>query len=228
MNDRVRRVVNRRARRLTLRLSVATREVVLTVPPRVAGRQAEAFLKANERWVAARLASLPPAVPFCPGTVLPVMGVPLRLAQKEGGRGTYARRPADGGEVLEVAGDPALYDRRVRRWLAKEAEARFRAMAEEMAAGAGLSFRRVRTGDFRSRWGSCTARGDLSFSWRLLLAPPEVARTTVAHEVAHLAEMHHQPAFWALAERISGGSHEPARRWLRAHGALLHSYGALV
>ncbi len=61
------------------------------------------------------------------------------------------------------------------------------------------------------------------FSWRLILAPSEVLHYVAAHEVAHLAEMNHSPAFWAQVKRIFG-PYEAPRRWLRAHGAELHRY----
>jgi hypothetical protein len=61
------------------------------------------------------------------------------------------------------------------------------------------------------------------FSWRLIMAPPEVLDYVAAHEVAHLVEMNHSPAFWALVEKLFP-AHRAARRWLREHGTGLHRY----
>jgi predicted metal-dependent hydrolase len=79
--------------------------------------------------------------------------------------------------------------------------------------------------DQTTRWGSCSTSGALSFSWRLVLAPPFVLDYLAAHEVAHLGHMNHGPRFWSLVERTMP-RHEEARNWLRKHGASLHRYGA--
>ncbi|MBE0554766.1 MAG: M48 family metallopeptidase, partial [Rhodobacteraceae bacterium] len=90
---------------------------------------------------------------------------------------------------------------------------------------AGLLGRRV-TGitlrDTRSRWGSCTAAGRLMFSWRLIMAPPAVLDYVAAHEAAHLVEMNHSPAYWAVVGRIFPGW-QAQRGWLRRHGPGLHA-----
>jgi predicted metal-dependent hydrolase len=84
---------------------------------------------------------------------------------------------------------------------------------------------RVFVRDQTTRWGSCSTSGALSFSWRLVLAPPFVLDYLAAHEVAHLAHMNHGPRFWAFVERTMP-RHDEARVWLRKHGASLHRYGA--
>ena len=85
---------------------------------------------------------------------------------------------------------------------------------------------RVGVGDPRSRWGSCASSGAIRYSWRLILAPPDVRRATVAHELAHLLHMDHSAAFHAAHARILGADPRPARAWLRANGAGLHRYRA--
>ncbi|MGR3434759.1 MAG: M48 family metallopeptidase, partial [Shimia sp.] len=77
--------------------------------------------------------------------------------------------------------------------------------------------------DTRSRWGSCSAAGGLNYSWRLVMAPPEVLDYVAAHEVAHLAQMNHSPRFWAEVAGLMPG-YEAPRGWLRRHGADLHRY----
>ena len=87
----------------------------------------------------------------------------------------------------------------------------------------GRGYTRITLRDTRSRWGSCTSDGALMFSWRLILAAPEVLSYVAAHEVAHLAEMNHSPAFWRTVERLYG-DYRPPRAWLRAEGGGLHRY----
>ena len=99
------------------------------------------------------------------------------------------------------------------------------AETRSLAARAGLSVGRIRVGDPRSRWGSCSGDGVIAYSWRLILAPPSVREATVAHEVAHRLHMHHGPDFHAAVERLLGRSPGPERTWLRRHGAELHRFG---
>ena len=110
------------------------------------------------------------------------------------------------------------------RWLRVRAKAVLDAETRAMARDNDLTVASVGVGDPRSRWGSCTSSGAIRYSWRLILAPPDVRRATVAHELAHLLHMDHSPAFHAAHARIMGGDPRPARAWLRAHGAELHRY----
>ena len=78
--------------------------------------------------------------------------------------------------------------------------------------------------DTKSRWGSCSSTGTLSFSWRLIMAPPLVLDYLAAHEVAHLKELNHSNRFWTLLHELCPATDE-AERWLKRHGAELHRYG---
>jgi predicted metal-dependent hydrolase len=217
---------NARARRLSLRVCSATRTLRLTLPPRVSGAQAAAFLEAHRGWIAAQAERrLAPVLPFAPGVVLPLGDGRLWLAA---GDGRVARRE---GDRLLVPGDGMLFARRVRRWLMAEALAVLEPPTRALAQGIARPVASVVVGDYRSRWGSCLAPrhgagGRIAYSWRLVMAPGFVQRALVAHEVAHLAEPNHGPAFWGLATGLLGGSHDAARAWLRAHGPGLHAIGA--
>ena len=106
-------------------------------------------------------------------------------------------------------------------WYRREARALIAPRAHARAESLGASVARVAIRDPRSRWGSCSGTGTLSFSWRLVLAPERVLDYVVAHEVCHLLRADHSPAFWALVAGAFPG-HEAARAWLRTDGALLH------
>jgi len=127
------------------------------------------------------------------------------------------------GEI-RVRGDPAHLARRVRDHLVSTARAELAPRARRLAAQIGREIRRVSVRDTKSRWGSCSGRGNLSFSWRLILAPEAVLDYVVAHEVAHLAEMNHGPRFWRLVESLVPGSAGP-RSWLKQHRDRLLAYG---
>ena len=93
-----------------------------------------------------------------------------------------------------------------------------------MPQALGVKVKRLSIRDQSSRWGSCTSAGSLSFSWRLILAPPYVLDYLAAHEVAHLVEMNHSARFWRVVGRVCGHV-ERAKTWLDTHGNDLHRYG---
>jgi predicted metal-dependent hydrolase len=216
--------VNPRARRISIRVCTSSRSVRLTLPPRASRARAAAFLEEQRPWIR-RQASLrlPETLPFVPGANLPLGDGTLTLAQ---GTGRTARRE---GDTLFVPGSGELFESRVRRWLKAEAQRHFESGTRTLAAGLGKPIRSVTVGDYRSRWGSCGQRPDgarITYSWRLILAPAHVQRAVIAHEVAHLVEPNHSRSFWALATKLLGESHGPARDWLRANGPMLHGIGS--
>jgi len=111
----------------------------------------------------------------------------------------------------------------IERWYRRQARQRVLDVAEREADRLGVEFKSVGIRDPRTRWGSCSSRGNLSFSWRLLLAPPEVLEYVVVHELLHLREPNHTKAFWRLVETARPGWQQQAR-WLREHGQELHGY----
>jgi hypothetical protein len=186
-------------------------------------REARAFAERSGGWIAARLKRLPQAIPFADGLELPLRGVAHRIVHRAGVRGTVWAEAGD-PPLLCVAGDRAHMARRVRDFLKREAKRDLDAASRRYAAMLGVSVRRISVRDQSSRWGSCTAAGVLSYSWRLILAPPSVLDYLAAHEVAHLVEMNHSPRFWITLARICP-DWERARGWLNAHGTALHRYG---
>ena len=204
---RVRR--HRQARRYTLRIHSATREVVLTMPPRGSLKQAREFAQKHGGWIAARLGRLPEPAPFAHGTVIPLRGVDHRIVHRRGA----ARHGVDRDRRSERA--PALRRRRRAACRAPDrrfSQARGQSAISKRRAGArppalGVTFKRVSIRDQSSRWGSCSTTGVLSYSWRLIFAPPFVLDYLAAHEVAHLVR--DEP----LAELLAAGrAHLPARR----------------
>lgn len=216
---------NPRARRYTLRVRAASRDVVLTIPARGTLREAFDFARRHAGWVETRLARLPEVVAFTPGAVIPLRGAPHRIVHRPGMRGTVWTGAEEGEPALYVAGDPAHVARRVGDYLRREARKDIVAAAHRHAGALGVSIARVTLRDTASRWGSCSGTGALSFSWRLILAPPEVLDYLAAHEVAHRREMNHGPRFWATVDRLFP-ARDAAELWLKKHGPALHRYGA--
>jgi len=216
---------NRQARRYTLRINAAKREVILTIPPRGSLKEARAFAQKHGGWIAARLGRLPEAAPFTDGTIVPLRGVPHRIEHRPRSRGTvWTETAANGEPILCVAGAAPHIHRRISDYLRREARRELEIASLKFAATLGVIIKRVAVRDQSSRWGSCSSTGVLSFSWRLILAPTTVLQYLTAHEVAHLIEMNHSPRFWRVVARLCP-DHERAKVWLDGHGTDLHRYG---
>ncbi|HST35991.1 MAG TPA: SprT family zinc-dependent metalloprotease [Allosphingosinicella sp.] len=206
---------------MKLRVDPRTRGVTLTVPRRVSQRRALAWAEGQRAWVEHALAGIPDALPFAPGSSVPLEGAPHRLDWE-------AARPRriERGEGRLVAGGPLEgLDRRLLRWLKAHALDVLQRETREYCAKAGVMASRIAIGDPVSRWGSCASNGAIRYSWRLILAPEYVRRATVAHEVAHLVHLNHGPAFHALVRTLLGADPAPARAWLKREGAALHRIG---
>lgn len=205
------------ARRISLRVSQLDGRVTLTLPRRVSEREALRFAEEKQGWIRRHLASRGEDVMVGPGTVVPIGGEPHEIIQGAGRRVVIADGRA------EVPGDPARTGLRLAAHLRAIARDRLSEASDNYAALLGRPYSAITLRDTRSRWGSCTSEGRLMYSWRLILAPPEVLDYVVAHEVAHLAEMNHSAAFWDGVRRIYG-DYEAPRRWLRQNGNALHRY----
>ncbi|MEA3543336.1 MAG: SprT family zinc-dependent metalloprotease [Pseudomonadota bacterium] len=217
---RVRRSARARAYRLSL--DAARGELRLSLPARVPLKKALAWAQGHEDWVRAQMAQQPPATLLTNAAVFPLEGRDVTIHWVEGAPRTIR---LDGDRLL-LGGAAESVGARVQRWLVARARAVLESESLALARDHGLIVASVGVGDPRSRWGSCASSGAIRYSWRLILAPPDVRRATVAHELAHLLHMDHSPAFHAAHARILGADPRPARAWLRAHGAGLHRYRA--
>jgi predicted metal-dependent hydrolase len=213
------------ARRMTLRVSSATRAVVLTVPEHADLAAASRFADGHGAWIAARLARVPERVAFLDGAVIPFRGVPHRIVRWSSVRGATVATVGPLGEpIIAVSGEAPHVARRVREFLEREARRDLVAAVKPYTEALGLDAKRITVRDTKSRWGSCSASGCLNFSWRLILAPPFVLDYLAAHEVAHLKEMNHSPRYWATLRKLCPRTDE-AERWLKRQGTELHKYG---
>ena len=213
--------VSPRARRVGLRIDAAERRVELVLPHGVRAEFGLRFLQEKRGWITARLDALPRPAPFIEGAFVPVLGVPHRICRSFD---PAAPPVAIANGEIRVRGDPMHLPRRVRDHLTNVAREELARRARPLAARIGRKIARVSVRDPKSRWGSCSSSGNLSFSWRLIFAPEGVVDYVVAHEVAHLAEMNHGPRFWRLVESLAPGNARP-RAWLDRHRAQLLSYG---
>ncbi|MEX5728229.1 putative metal-dependent hydrolase [Rhodovulum iodosum] len=206
-----------RARRYSLRISQLDGRVTLTVPDRAPLDEGLAFLREKEGWIRRHLGRRPDTAQVGLGAELPVEGTQVTLVPGPG------RAPRLELGQLVVPGPPEAAGARVRGFLKERARQRLAQASDRHAAALGRGYGRLTLRDTRSRWGSCSAKGDLMYSWRLIMAPPAVLDYVAAHEVAHLVEMNHSPAFWAIVARLCP-DHAARRAWLHENAASLHRF----
>ncbi len=211
---------NQRARRIIMRLDYGSSRIVVVLPKRTSRDEGKRFVLSNKEWIAERLDQLPESVPFVHGAVIPFLGVEHRIRHRPNARGVVW---CDDQEI-HVAGQEAHLQRRVNDWLKLEARREIEAKAYAKAEQIGKKIKRITIRDTKSRWGSCTSEGELSFSWRLVFAPRHVMDYVISHEVAHLKEMNHGPRFWKLCGELCR-TVNASREWLEENGTDLYRYG---
>lgn len=209
------------AKRICLRYNPTQHAISLTLPRRTRVADGLQFLMLKSQWLIDTLEEMPEKKQIKPGVVVPLLGRRVRIKHDDTLRVNYKLEY----ELLSVAGGREFFPRRVTEALKKIASKEITKLTEKYATKIHRRVNRISVRDTRSRWGSCSSTGNLSFSWRLVFAPKEVMEYVVAHEVAHLRHMNHSPAFWATVEQICP-NYEPARVWLRMHGKHLYRFNA--
>ena len=232
---RVRLKVSPRARRVSLRIDQTKREVIASAPSQRRLHEAVAFAGQRAHWIATHINALPQPAAVAPGDVIDVFGQPHRLEPAESRLKAGFYEGVDGHGVLRAFGEGDAFARSVVRLLKRHALEVLTERTAAYAAALGKPMPSVAIGDAKGRWGSCRlARpavrgrkgdtGSIRYSWRLVLAPFEVADYVAAHECAHLLEANHGPKFWGHVRGLCGPEKIP-RAWLRQHGARLHAFG---
>ncbi|WP_417687269.1 M48 family metallopeptidase [Roseibium sp.] len=213
-----------RARRYLLRLPADNSGPVLTVPKGGNLARAERFAREHLQWLQERMTSRPDHVALRPGDIVPLRGRDHLIVPTGKLRGLVAWRHEGEMPELLVPGADDHVPRKLVTWLKGQAKDDLTRAVAHHAGRLGAEFSAITIRDTRSRWGSCASNGNLSFSWRLILAPPEILDYVAAHEVAHLREMNHSARFWKLCRQLAPHTPE-ARQWLKENGARLHGYG---
>lgn len=206
------------SRRITIRYQPLKSSLALTLPRYVSIKQGLRFVEEKQDWIVQQMQRQGGQIALVGGQEIPVLGHRLSL-RHEPGRGVARIE----GDRLIVPGEERFMGRRVRDFLVKETKGQITRLAQEKAAVLGKKIRRISLRDTGSHWGSCSHSGSLSFSWRLVFAPLSVLDYIVAHEVAHLVELNHSKAFWAVVARLCP-DYKAQAAWLKAHGSELYRY----
>ena len=208
---------SKRAKRMSLRILRLKGIVTLSLPESCQIREAEKFVFEKESWIRAHLADLPQSAEAAFGGMVLFQGELLTICRWQG------RQVRKTGAKLLVPGTDGMVAARVKAFLKLQARQRLGEATDRYSAALGKSYGKLTLRDTTSRWGSCSTQGNINYSWRLIMAPPEVLNYVAAHEVAHLVQMNHSPQFWAVVEHLYP-AYATYRAWLKDHGEELHSY----
>jgi predicted metal-dependent hydrolase len=210
---------NPRAQRMTLRMQKTPDAAVMSIPKRTSLTEARGFAERSVGWIEKQLSRQAPATAIAHAAVIPLRGEPHTILATGKARGLVAQDHE--AAALVVPGTPEHMPRRLTDWLKVEAKRDLETACMRYAAAMNVRYTALGVRDQKSRWGSCNAKGALSFSWRLILAPHYVLDYVAAHEVAHLKEMNHGPRFWRLVLTHCPHTRQ-AKAWLKSSGAQLH------
>ena len=215
----------RQARRISMRADAIKREIRITMPVYAPTAAALDFVAQKRQWIATRLETAPAITKLGHGSELSFQGEMHRIVWNAANSRRVSRIDGQDGPELHLGGPEELVGQRIIRWLRDEARPVFANDISEYCGKAGEPVPQLAIGDPRSRWGSCSSRGTISLSWRLIMAPGYVRRSVIAHEVAHMRHMDHSQAFYAWFDELFEGDRKSADKWLKRHGTALQMVG---
>lgn len=210
-----------RARNIRLRTDPAKGALLVTLPGHARLGEAIAFVRAQADWIEASFAKAGTHIAMAPGALIPYRGTEHRIVWDA----SHGRRVIAADGTIRMGGAADLIDTRLTRWLKAEAKRLCAADLADYCARAGAQVPALAISNAARRWGSCSANGTIRINWRLVMAPDEVRRSVVAHEVAHLRHMNHSADFYTWLDHLFEGDRKSADRWLKAHGRGLYLVG---
>lgn len=211
------RKISLRAKRLSLRVSLLKNAFLLTIPPRTSETSIVLFLSQCTGWINRNIHKIPHKKGVVVGEDITLFGKPFKCVEDPLRRKPILCKVTHTMRLPSRYTQSALYDV-------------FKSVAEEcltpyvLALGnsLGKNIEKIIFRDTRSRWGSCSSQSIISLNWRLIFAPPEVAKYVCVHEAVHLIHMNHSAAFWKKVETLCP-SYKIHRQWLKNHGHSLMS-----
>jgi predicted metal-dependent hydrolase len=211
-----------RAKNMSIKIT-AHKGVEVVVPKGVTYKGALMFLYKQKQWVIdkRRHVKLKPKSVLQAGSEVPIFDKKYTIVYSGNIRGITTMLD----NKIVVSGEERTLSKKVEEFLQKLAKQEIVKRAKLHADKLNVEYNRITVRDTSSRWGSCSSKKNLSFSWRLIMAPEQVLEYVVAHEIAHLKEMNHSNNFWLLVESIFP-NYRSTKNWLKENGTGLHSYSA--
>ena len=210
---------NRRARRLSLTIDVVDGTALLVLPTKATLREGQNFLQRQAKWILEELEKLPPHRPFNDGATFRILGNRYRIRHLPLLPAQICREGRD-----LVVGGYSEPNTKVIKWVKEFAKHSLSEASASKARSLGVPPPRISIRDPKSSWGSCSEGGSISFSWRLVLAPPWVMDYVVSHEIAHLLQFNHSNEFWAIVQSVCP-RYKQAKLWLKTKGQHLLRFG---
>lgn len=211
-----------RAKRLQASLSPLQDVLTITVPHQAQNADIEECLVQAKAWVAGKLRDDLAPVPLVAGATIPVFGEPHKISFEVAKLREVTWLPKE----IRVKGfAPVIVSNQVTGALCDKLYGEIQPVCKGYSRQLNCRIGQVSLKDTKRQWGSSSSNGNLSFSWRLIFAPREVAYYVCLHEVCHQLEMNHSPRFWALVESLMPDYKESVQ-WLKNNGRKLHTYGA--
>ena len=220
-------VVRSRKRR-TVEIQIRDGEAIVRAPVGISARRLSMELQRSEKWVEEKLAVIrnqPVEVErkFVSGETLPFLGREMVLEVSKAPRSKILAS----GNILTVRVSTRVKKREdfirngIVRWLGEQGRTHLEQRANHFAGQLDVKWRNLKVKSFKTLWGSCSQKGDLAFSWRIMMAPARVADYVVAHELAHLIEFNHSSRFWHIVQSIMP-DYRDQRDWLHHNSSLLN------
>lgn len=220
----IRLETNPRARRISLKIDTKNRQAVAIAPNKKYEKSAIKFAEERIDWIIERLNELPTQQHLTIGSYVPLRGDNYLIETAIKGRQVYIDDTSPIHKIM-VPGRAELTPKKVVGFLKAAARADLTRRVNVHAQTLSVQPASISIKDTKTRWGSCSSKNNLNFSWRLVCAPTFVLDYVAAHECAHLLEMNHSPRFWAHVARCIPDV-KPAKQWLNANGRALHAIGS--
>ena len=206
-------------KRLTLRIDTKNAQAVLTMPKFCSLKKAYEFVSSKQDWIIEHLAKIPKIKDFENGEYISLLGRIVKIVHVANShKATYLEN-----DTLYVSGDIFFLHRRIKDYIKKEAKKELFKLSKEYADCIGCTIENVQIKDTKSRWGSCSSLNNINYSWRIALAPENVIKYLVAHEVAHLKHKDHSYAFWKCVKELYADALN-GKKWLKHNGNKLFLY----
>lgn len=218
---RVSFVPNARAKRLSLKLDPYANEAKVTVPPYSSFAEAHDFLSQYHQWLAQKINSRGQKIPFSKDISIPILGQQYKISYEQADQ---PRVTLEDKEIFVQGFDEVVIAGLVKDWLRRFIYEKLHHHSQTYASQIGKKVKGVTLKEMKSRWGSCSASGNLVYNWRLVFAPYESMQYVCAHEVAHILEMNHSKNFWKIVESLYP-NYKPHQQWLKKNSHQLFMYG---